>query len=24
LSKEALIELMKDDPEYQEYFRFQK
>ncbi len=24
LSKEALIELMKEDPEYQEYFRFQK
>jgi RNA polymerase sigma factor (sigma-70 family) len=24
LSKESLIELMKEDPEYQEYFRFQK
>ncbi|HZY24197.1 MAG TPA: sigma-70 family RNA polymerase sigma factor [Bacteroidales bacterium] len=24
LSKESLIELMKEDPEYQEYFRFKK
>jgi RNA polymerase sigma factor (sigma-70 family) len=24
LSKEVLLELMKEDPEYQEYFRFQK
>lgn len=24
LSKEALLELVKDDPEYQEYFRFEK
>jgi RNA polymerase sigma factor (sigma-70 family) len=24
LSKEALLELVKEDPEYQEYFRFQK
>jgi RNA polymerase sigma factor (sigma-70 family) len=24
LSKEALIELVKEDPEYQEYFRFEK
>jgi RNA polymerase sigma factor (sigma-70 family) len=24
LSKESLIELIKEDPEYQEYFRFQK
>jgi RNA polymerase sigma factor (sigma-70 family) len=24
LSKESLIELLKDDPEYQEYFRFRK
>jgi DNA-directed RNA polymerase specialized sigma24 family protein len=24
LCKEALLELVKEDPEYQEYFRFQK